>query len=144
MRHGCRRENCCVNVLTAGVRRWVVVEWRLNVFGTTSGRVFQTWIGVNGAEDVTFAYDPANLPADPLGLPFNVGAENVDGSGGSQIAGLPVEDLRVASQPSAPGESATYTVTVRGLSPGAQNVTTSATAPIVNGTTTEVDTVNVL
>ena len=133
-----------VNVLTDGVNAWIVVEWRVNVFGSTSRRVFQTWLGMDGAEDVTFAYDPANLPADPLGLPFNVGAENVDGSGGSQIAGLPVEDLRVASQPSAPGESATYTVTVRGLSPGAQNVTTSATAPIVNGTTTEVDTVNVL
>ena len=132
------------NVLTDGVNSWIVVEWRVNVFGSTSRRVFQTWLGINGAEDVTFAYNPANLPAEPLGLPFNVGAENVDGSGGSQIAGLPVQDLRVASQPSIPGESATYTVTVRGVAPGAQRVTTSATSPIVNGTTTEVDTVNVL
>jgi hypothetical protein len=132
------------NVLTDGVNSWVVVEWRVNVFGSTSRRVFQTWLRIGGVEDITFAYDPANLPADPLGLLFNVGAENVDGSGGSQIAGLPVQDLRVASRPSVPGESATYTVTVRGQAPGAQNVTTSATAPIVNGTTTEVDTVNVL
>ena len=51
--------------LTDGVSTWIVVEWRVNVFGTTSGRVFQSWIGVNGVEDISFTYDPANLPAAP-------------------------------------------------------------------------------
>ena len=80
-----------------------MVEWRLNVFGTTSRRVFQIWIGIDGVEDVTYAYDPANLPADPSGFPFNVGAENAEGTGGSQIAGLPTEDLGITTSPAAPG-----------------------------------------
>ena len=49
----------------------------MNVFGTTSQRVFQHWIGLNGAEDITFTYDPANLPAaPPAGYGLTVGAEN--------------------------------------------------------------------
>jgi subtilisin family serine protease len=133
-----------VATLTDGVDSWIVVEWRLNVFGTTSQRVFQTWIGINGVEDVTFAYDPANLPADPAGFPFNVGAENADGTGGSQIAGLPTGDLRVTTSPAVPGGALTYSVEVKGVLAGTRNVTTSVTAPIVNGTTTEVDAITVL
>ena len=51
--------------LTDGVSSWIVLEWRVNVFGTTSQRVFQMCIAVNGTEDIVFAYDPANLPAAP-------------------------------------------------------------------------------
>ena len=51
--------------LTDGVDTWIVVEWQVNVFGTTSNRHFQVWIGIDGAEDITYAYDPAALPADP-------------------------------------------------------------------------------
>jgi subtilisin family serine protease len=132
-----------IATLTDGVDTWIVVEWRVNVFGTTSQRVFQTWIGVNGTEDVTFAYDPANLPADPAGQPFNVGAENVDGSAGDQIAGLPTADLRVTSTPGAPGGALTYSFTVRGFLPGTGTVRTDMTTPLVRGTTTDVDTITV-
>lgn len=53
------------------VNNWLVIEWRLNVFGTSSLRVFQAWIGLNGVEDNTFAYDPGNLPAPtPAGINF--------------------------------------------------------------------------
>ena len=52
-------------VLTDGVSSWIVLEWRVNVFGTTSQRVFQKWIGINGTEDIVFAYNPANLPVAP-------------------------------------------------------------------------------
>ena len=86
-----------IDVLTDGVGEWVVVEWQVNVFGTTSRRTFQVWIGLNGVQDITFTYDPANLPADPFGQRFTVGAENADGSVGNQIGGLPTEDLRVTS-----------------------------------------------
>jgi VCBS repeat-containing protein len=86
-------------ILTDGVSDWIVVEWRLNVFGTTSRRTFQVWIGANGTEDITFAYDPANLPASPFGLPFAVGAENLDGTHASSIDGTPAGDLRVTSVP---------------------------------------------
>jgi len=43
-----------VVALTDGVNTWTVVEWRVNVFGTTSPRVFQVWIGVNGVEDISY------------------------------------------------------------------------------------------
>jgi subtilisin family serine protease len=130
-------------ILTDGVNDWIVIESRLNVFGTTSQRVMQVWIGVNGTEDITFAYDPTNLPADPSGLPFNVGAENADGSAGDQIAGLPTEDLRVTSTPGAPGGSLTYSFNVRGVMAGVGTVRTDMTTPLVRGTTTEVDRITV-
>jgi hypothetical protein len=80
------------------VAQWIVVEWRVHVFGTTSLRVFQAWIGANGVQDITFAYDPENLPASPgPGMPVNVGAENADGTVGNQVLGLPTEDVRVTS-----------------------------------------------
>jgi Fibronectin type-III domain len=129
-------------ILSDGVNDWIVVESRLNVFGTTSQRVFQAWIGVNGTEDITFAYDPTNLPADP-GFPFNVGAENAEGSAGDQIAGLPTEDLRVTSTPGAPGGSLTYSFNVKGVMAGVGTVRTDLTTPLVRGTTTDVDTINV-
>nr|BFE89125.1 hypothetical protein GCM10020093_117260 [Planobispora longispora] len=52
-------------ILTDGTSDWLVVEWRLNVFGTTDLKVFQQWIGLNGTEDITYTYDPANLPGEP-------------------------------------------------------------------------------
>jgi hypothetical protein len=132
-----------VAILTDGVDDWLVVESRLNVFGTSSLRVFQAWIGLNGTEDITFAYDPGNLPADPAGQPFNVGAENADGSAGDQIAGLPTEDLRVTSTLGAPGGALTYSFDVIGVSRGVGTVRTDLTTPLVRGTTTDVDTINV-
>jgi hypothetical protein len=83
-------------IITNSVNDWFVIEFRLNVFGTTSLRVFQVWIGINGVEDITYAYDPANLPGDPVGQDFLVGAENALGQG-DMAAVLPTEDLRVVS-----------------------------------------------
>ena len=68
-------------ILTDGVDTWLVIEWQVNVFGTTSNRHFQVWIGVNGMQDISFTYDPAALPADPNGQAFLVGAENEIGEG---------------------------------------------------------------
>jgi hypothetical protein len=117
--------------------RWLVLEWRVNVAGTTSSRHFQIWIGLNGEQDITFAYDPTALPADPNGQPFLIGAENGPGTGGSQLpAGtLPTGDLRVTSTDPVPGGTASYTVTVRGLIPGDGKVTSSMTSPLVPGST---------
>jgi subtilisin family serine protease len=135
--------------LTDGVDDWIVVEWRVNFFGTTDTQVFQTWIGINGTEDITFAYDPANLPDNPpAGFGLTVGAENTDGSAGAQTAPTnpgtaPTEDLRVTSTPGAPGGSMTYSFDVRGASTGSGTVRTDMTTPLVRGTTTDVDTVTV-
>ncbi|MGH3035633.1 MAG: S8 family serine peptidase [Gaiellaceae bacterium] len=138
-----------VVTLTDGVNDWIVVEWRLNVFGTTSQRVFQAWIGVNGPEDITFAYDPENLPAaPPAGFGLTVGAENTAGTAGDQIAPTfpetpPTEDQRVTSTPGAPGGSLTYSFDVRGIVRGVGIVRTDVTTPLVRGTTTDVDTITV-
>ena len=135
--------------LTDGVDNWFVVEWRVNFFGTTNTQVFQAWIGLNGTEDVTFAYDPTNLPDNPpAGFGLTVGAENSDGSAGDQTAPTnpgtaPTEDLRVTSTPGAPGGSLTYSFKVKGVLPGSGTVRTDLTTPLVRGTTTDVDTVTV-
>ena len=67
-----------VNVLTDRPEQaWIVVEWRVNVFGTTDQRRFQTWIGRSTTpirQDMTYAY--AAPQAEPGGQPFLVGAEN--------------------------------------------------------------------
>jgi hypothetical protein len=120
--------------LTDGVDTWIVIEYRVNVFGTTSSRVFQAWIGVDGVQDITYAYDPANLPADPNGQDFLVGAENQLGQG-DVTATLPTQDLRVTSTAPTPGASVSYTVNVRGLDAGTGTVTTEMEGPDLPGVT---------
>jgi len=133
-----------VGTLTDGVSDWLVVEWRENVFGTASGRVFQQWIGLNGTEDITYTYDPANLPAaPPAGFGLTVGAENDEGSAGAQIAGLPTEDLRVTSEPGAPGGTLTYSFQLKGTRTGIGNVTSLFSSPAVRGVTSDVDKITV-
>ena len=130
---GTGAEGIRVATVTDGVSDWIVVEWQVNVFGTTSNRHFQAWIGDGGPQDITFAYDPGALPADP-GQPFQVGAENSIGQGDITTS-LPTEDLRVMSSAPTPGESYTYSLTLKGKSHGVGTLTTSLTANGVIGTT---------
>jgi Subtilase family/Fibronectin type-III domain/PA domain len=130
-------------LLTDGVDTWLVIEWQVNVFGTTSNRHFQTWIGVNGTEDIVFAYDPAALPADPAGQPFAVRVENKIGQG-DDLGALPTEDLRVASTSPVAGESAGYSITLKGAKPGDGTVRTEMVAEGVPGVTVEKDTITVV
>ena len=138
-----------VAVLTDGTNSWVVIEWRVNVFGTSSLRVFQTWIGINGTEDITFAYNPVAMPAaPPAGYGLTVGAENVEGSAGDQIAPNlpetpPTQDLRVTSIPGAPGGTFTYSFGVKGIELGTGLVRTDLTTPLVRGTTIDVDAIQI-
>jgi hypothetical protein len=130
--------------LTDGVDSWLVLEWRVNLFGTTSQKVFQQWIGVNGSEDISYAYDPANLPGDPgAAFGLTVGAENSEGTAGSQIAGPPTQDYVINSTPGAPGGSMTYSMTIRGVERGVGTVTTGTSTPQVKGITIEVDRITV-
>jgi hypothetical protein len=131
-------------VLTDGVGNWLVIEWRVNVFGTTSERHFQLWIGLNGAQDIQFAYDPEALPAPPVGQDFLWGAENEDGSGGDGAFNVaPTEDQLVVSTDPEPGDSVTYTVTARGASAGPGWVLTELQSPDFPGTATARSTVTV-
>jgi subtilisin family serine protease len=136
--------------LTDGADSWVVVEWRVNIFGTTSLRVFQHWLGVNGAEDITFVYDPDNLPAaPPAGYGLTVGAENSAGTAGEDLAPgsledpPPTEDLRVTSTSGAEGESLAYSFELKGVAPGVGEVRTTMRTPLVRGTTTDFDQITV-
>jgi hypothetical protein len=122
--------------ISNGTNGWIVAEWNVNVFGSTSERHFQVWIGTNGAEDISYAYDPSALPATS-GFPTVTGAENINGSGGDQLpAGtVPTQDLRVTSTDPAPGDSVSYEIRVRGVDRGAGTVTTEMDASTVPGTT---------
>ena len=130
-----------VGTLTDGVKTWIAVEWRVNEWGTDNLKVFQAWIGVNGTEDITYTYDPANLPSAPTTAALTVGAESADGSAGAHIDGAPTEDLRVAGGNS--GGSVTYSFTVRGVHPGKGQILTTLGSPTVAGKTLEWDTVQV-
>ena len=138
-----------IAVLTDGVSSWIVTEWRVNVFGTSSLRVFQMWVGINGTEDIVFAYDPANLPAAPgPGFGLTVGAENVEGNRGAQTAPTfpgtgPTQDLRVTSTPGAPGGTFTYSFGVKGIAVGTGTVRTDLTTPLVRGITIDVDAIQI-
>ncbi|WP_433221247.1 S8 family serine peptidase [Dactylosporangium sp. CS-047395] len=134
--NGAGAEGLMVNVLSDGVNSWTVVEWRVNVFGTTSVRKFQVWLGGNGVQDISFTYDPATL-ALPGGQPFRIGAENISGTGGSQlpVGTLPAGDLVVTSTTPVPGASVSYSYTMIGILPGSTSAKTSMTSPIVPGTT---------
>jgi subtilisin family serine protease len=135
--------------LTDGVSTWLVIEWRVNVFGTNSLRVFQHWLGEGGAEDISFVYNPEALPAaPPAGFGLTVGAENQEGSAGDQIAPTfpetpPTGDLRVTSTPGTPGETLTYSFELKGVARGVGEVRTSMTTPIVRGTTQDFDQITV-
>jgi hypothetical protein len=119
--------------LSDGVKTWIVVEWQVNVYGTTDRQTFQVWLGTDGVQDVSFAYDPTKRPTNP-GQPFLVVAENSAGQGGA-LSTVPTSDLTISSTPPVPAGSVSYTVKVLGLLPGTGNVTTSMTTPIVRGTT---------
>jgi hypothetical protein len=130
--------------LTDGVSTWLVIEWRVNLFGTTSERIFQHWLGEAGAEDISFVYDPGNLPAaPPPGFGLTVGAENQAGSAGDQIAGAPTEDLRVTSAPGTPGGILAYSYELKGVARGTGEARTSMRTPLVRGTTTDFDKITV-
>jgi hypothetical protein len=96
-----------------GVHNWLAIQLNEHVFATSIPETYEIWIGLNGTEDISYAYDPDNLPTNP-GVPFNVGAENFNGSGGSNFAGLPTGDLVVQSNPAVPGGSASFPVVLRG------------------------------
>ena len=111
--------------------------------GKTQLKVFQTWIGLNGEQDITFNYDPSNMPGPTLSNPLAIGAENSDGSGGAHIDGPPTGDLEITSSPAVPGQSATYSLTVVGATQGVGQVTTTMTSPAVPGQTVDVENITV-
>jgi len=139
---GTTAEGILAQVLTDGVNAWLVFEFRLTDFGGTADRIFQVWIGVDGTEDISYTYDPANLPAD-LAWPFLVGAENQLGDGDMEAV-LPTGDLRVTSTDPTPGDTVSYQLTIRGTEVGVGQVTTEMEASRTPGVTIVEDDVRVI
>ncbi len=127
---------------------WLVLETRLTdccdgdpSHGDT--KVAQVWLGLNGTQDITIDYDPANIPnssgieqqpGDPLAT---VAAQNEVGDGDSfdpEAAGLP-SDFFVTSTDPIPGDSYTLQVGVKGKAQGAGVLHSEITSPDVHGTT---------
>ncbi len=111
-----------------------MIELRVRVWGTTDLRTLQAWIGVNGVQDITYYY--GQTQTDPAGQDYLVGAENEIGVG-DMTAILPsaTTGLVVTSTDPTPGESASYSLTVRGLGIGTGVVTSTMTADGVIGKT---------
>ncbi len=118
--------------LTDGTDDWLVFEHRVRVWGTSDLRRFQVWIGINGVQDISYTYSAAQ--ADPNGQDFLVGAENEQGQGDMEAV-LPSGDLRVTSTDPTPGDSVSYSLTVRGQGVGTGVVTTTMDADGVLGRT---------
>ncbi|PFG44760.1 PA domain-containing protein [Isoptericola jiangsuensis] len=126
-------EGVRLGTLRGGDDRWLVVQWDVNVWGTTDARSFQVWIGLNGTQDVSFTY--AGAMADPNGQSFLVGAENHVGQG-DMVAELPDgTDKVVTSTAPEPGGSLTYEVTLSAKKAGEGVVRTEIVADEVPGTT---------
>jgi hypothetical protein len=127
-----------VATLTDGVDTWLVVQWNVNLFGTTDARSMQVWIGLNGVEDISYSYQPITTlgVGTPTDYGLTVGAENVTGGAGAQITGPPTGDYVVTTTPGQPGGSFSYTLNVRATKQGQQTLTTSMLTNVVNGVTT--------
>jgi hypothetical protein len=127
-----------IATLSDGADTWIVVDWAVNVFGTTDTRHFETWIGVNGdahpGQDISYEYS-ANQ-ASP-GQPFLVGAENELGEG-QMSATLPTTAGRVVTSTDAvPGDVIAYSFTAQAIYFGSGDMVTRMTASGVPGTTIE-------
>jgi hypothetical protein len=121
-----------VGVLGDGVNSWLIVQYEVNVWGTQDLRRFQVWIGIDGKQDITYAY--AAPQTDPNGQDFLVGAENEIGQGDMQAV-LPTADKRITSTDPTPGGSLTYTFKVLGQAVGTGEVVSRMTATGVPGVT---------
>jgi subtilisin family serine protease len=117
-----------IATLTDGLDTWIVMDWAgVLEFTLPRAASFQVWIGVNSdahpAEDISFAYGTIQGTGD-LGF-LSVGAENRFGNRGQNTyfngtGTLPANgtQLRVATTPSAPGETRVITFAATGLKKG--------------------------
>ncbi len=109
-----------VGILTDSVNQWVVVDWdAVREFSTARTDSFQVWIGLNGAQDISFGY--GTLTGNGDGGYLTVGAENALGNRGvnyylNGTGTFPSSSggLVVTSTPATPGETKTITYTVKG------------------------------
>jgi subtilisin family serine protease len=136
-----------INVLTDGVNDWIVVDWEnVPVFTSNAPRSFQMWIGLVGntpaGDDITFAYGNNIGPGDGAsGL--NSGAENRDGTSGKNRLPASNETVRVITSPPSPGGKVTITYDAFGRSAGTHDILATLTSNLVQGATTDRETITV-
>jgi hypothetical protein len=130
-----------VATLTDGVGTWIVFDWETVAnYSDHAPNSFQVWIGIDGAEDISFTYD--TVSGGDGGF-LTVGAENKFGNRGQSVyfdgtgtAPTPGSDLRVTSTPGQPGETKTITYTAKGVSTGSWTNCAELKASTVFGITT--------
>jgi hypothetical protein len=128
-----------IGVLTDGVNSWIVTDWE-DVPNYSDGlpNDFQVWIGINGVEDITFAFGDVTL--GDIGF-LTVGAENSFGNSGQNFyyngAGTPPGPdvgVRVNSVPASPGETHVLSFKAMGVLTGAWTNCAELTSDIFQGT----------
>ena len=130
-----------VGTLTDGVDTWIVFDWATVAnYSDHLPNSFEVWIGVNGTEDISFAY--GNVTGGDGGF-LTVGAENKFGNRGESVyvdgTGTPptaASEFRVTSTPGTPGETKTITYTAKGVAVGQWTNCAEVKANTVFGTTT--------
>src|SRR5581483_5061828 len=121
-----------VATISRDSRDWIVVEWRVKLYGTDQALHFQAWIGTGTDEAVRFAYDPGALPHGAKA--FAIGAKNALGKG-QLLTAEPSTDYAVKTSGSRPGGTLDYTVRVQGMAPADAQLVTSMTSEGVPGVT---------
>jgi Subtilase family/Fibronectin type-III domain/PA domain len=129
-----------IGTLTDGTHSWIVVQWNTHIYGdnTPAGqRNLQAWIGYNGTEDISYVYDtPTTLnQGAPVGNGLTIGAENVSGTGGAQIVGVPTTIYALSSTAGSPPGSVTVGLTVRGNKVGTPLLSSTLLSDQVLGST---------
>jgi Subtilase family/Fibronectin type-III domain/PA domain len=135
---------------TGGAQRWHVVEFNdIRVFTGGAPRDFQIWMQFFPVEKITYAFGPDMGAGDPEGL--NTGAENRDGTSGKNLFNPPApgsfpaagSSLTVDIGAPTPGGKVTITYDAFGRNAGVHDVVASLTSSIVQGTTTDTETITV-
>jgi uncharacterized repeat protein (TIGR01451 family) len=105
-------------VLTDGTgKEWAVFDWEeVPNFGDHEPNSFQVWIGLNGVQDITYAFGPVS---DGDGGFLTVGAENRFGNRGQNAffnGTAPIEgtEVVITSMPGGPGETKVVTFKAKG------------------------------
>ena len=132
-----------IGTLSDGVSTWIVVDFeQVSPFGTPSVKnSFQVWLGVGATEDVTLAYGALGGPDPSAGL--LQGAENRTGTSGATVAGTSNTDWTVNTAPPQPGGSVTVTYDAAASRAGTYVLAPRATSPLVKGTISVPQTLNV-
>ncbi len=130
--------------LTDGTNSWLVIEWTaVPVFGTTKVQSFQIWLQEGATEKVTYEYGTMQGP-DPA-TPFNVGAENRDGTSGVNVGSAPAtgSELTVMTTGPTPGGSVSIEFAVSSRRAGTFLSIASLTSNLTPGITQQVVTLTV-